>query len=91
MIIEPHIEPQEEKEEEGESQPEKVDLEKHVTLPKMSAVREMKKDEVIRYLQTYNLPTDGVIKDLKSRLTAYIIQNRSVQKANSQGLALRSA
>ncbi|MBW4626533.1 MAG: SAP domain-containing protein [Brasilonema octagenarum HA4186-MV1] len=49
-----------------------------VALPTPIAVASMKKPELIKHLQAVGLPTDGVVKDLRTRLTTHIMSQRKL-------------
>ena len=49
-----------------------------VALPTPMAIASMKKPELIKHLQAVGLPTDGVVKDLRTRLTTHIMSQRKV-------------
>lgn len=49
-----------------------------VALPTPMAIASMKKSELIKHLQAVGLPTDGVVKDLRTRLTTHIMSQRKL-------------
>lgn len=74
---------EENQEEVGESQGE-PDSQQELPSPTVpalanpSAIASLKKPDLIKHLEAHGLPTDGLTKDLKSRLTAYVLNQRTI-------------
>ncbi|MBW4596229.1 MAG: hypothetical protein KME46_25825 [Brasilonema angustatum HA4187-MV1] len=62
------------------SEQRKVERSVVLELPTVSAIPNLKKPDLIKYLQAYGLSTDGIVKEMKARLGAYVLQHRNIKK-----------